>query len=448
MSPRGDPRNVEGVRAQSGLRRRGVQDVLIGVVFYLSVMAITIRIDNAESSTPGHRFDGLTAFLILGASLALALRHKFPRLHVYVILVLTITYIARDYVGGPFFLAIFIAIGTAASVLPTREALRPAIISFVALAVSGFVVDSEEASGWVHLLYLSWAVVAFLAGKGIRDRRELLAGLRDRNQYLEDTREEEARRRVAEERVRIARDLHDIVAHNIAGISLQAATGAHVAETHPEKAQEALLAIKDASRQTLEELRSTLHLLRQGEEDVPLAPTPGLDALADLVEAVEGNGVPTTLEVLGDVDSVPDAVAGAAYRIVQESLTNVMRHAGPARATVVVDRVGEGLTVRVEDDGRGVSANVDEGPTGHGLSGMRERALALGGTVEAGPRPGGGYRVRAWLPVNPPEPVLDDSSGDGSDDDVDPRPQWVVDLHGRKHAWHGSSKGPWHEATW
>jgi signal transduction histidine kinase len=431
----------------TGLRRRGVQDVLVGVVFYLSVMAITIRIDNAESSTPGHRFDGLTAFLILGASVALMFRHRFPRGHVYVILLLTIAYVQRDYVGGPFFLAIFIAIGTAASVLPTRQAVRPAVISFVALAVSGVVVESSEASGWVHLLYLSWAIVAFLAGKGIRDRREMLAGLRERNRYLEDTREEEARRRVAEERVRIARDLHDIVAHNIAGISLQAATGAHVAETHPEKAREALVAIKDASRQTLEELRSTLHLLRQGEEDVPLAPTPGLDALADLVEAVEGNGVPTTLEVLGDVDSVPDAVAGAAYRIVQESLTNVMRHAGPARATVVVDRVGEGLTVRVEDDGRGVSANVDEASSGHGLSGMRERALALGGTVEAGPRPGGGYRVRAWLPVVPVEPEPDDGV-DGDRGERDPRPQWVVDVRSRKHGWHGSSHGPWHEATW
>jgi signal transduction histidine kinase len=300
------------------VRRRGVQDALIGFVFYLSVMAITIRIDAAESSTPGHRFDDITAFLILGASLGLAFRHRFPRLHVYFILGLTLIYIGRDYVGGPFYLAIFIAIGTAASVLPPREAIRPAVVSFAALALSGFVVDSEEASGWVHLLYLSWAVVAFLAGKGIRDRRELLAGLRERNRYLEETRDEEARRSVAEERVRIARDLHDIVAHNIAGISLQAATGAHVAETHPEKAREALLAIKDASRQTLEELRSTLHLLREGEDAAPLAPTPGLEALADLVEAVDGNGVPTTLEVLGDLGSVPDAVAGAANRIVQE----------------------------------------------------------------------------------------------------------------------------------
>ena len=313
---------------------------------------------------------------------------------------LTVVYIARDYVGGPFFLAIFIAIGTVASILPTREALRPAVIAFVAMAISGFVVDSEETEGWAHLLYLSWSVVAFLAGKTIRDRRELLDGLRKRNQQLEETREEEALRRVAEERVRIARDLHDIVAHNIAGISLQAATGAHVADAHPEQARAALLAIREASRQTLDELRTTLHLLREGDDDAPLAPTPGLDALDELIASVVANGVPTTLEVLGDTSDVPDAVAGAAYRIIQESLTNVMRHAGPARATVQVDRVTDGLSVRVEDDGRGVSAVQAATVTGHGLSGMRERALALGGSVDAGPRPGGGFRVRAWLPVD------------------------------------------------
>jgi signal transduction histidine kinase len=235
--------------------------------------------------------------------------------------------------------------------------------------------------------------------------------------------------------VRIARDLHDIVAHNIAGISLQAASGAHVAETHPDKAREALLAIKDASRQTLDELRSTLHLLREGEDDAPLAPTPGLDELDDLIESVRANGVPTTLEVLGDVGAVPEAVAGAAYRIVQESLTNVMRHAGPAKATVSVDRVGDGLVVRVEDDGRGASANVD-GPAGHGLSGMHERALALGGSVEAGPRPGGGYRVRAWLPVEPPPAESGDRDFGEEWWARRPPPPWHPD-HRR-----------WHESSW
>jgi signal transduction histidine kinase len=414
------------------LRRRGVQDVLIAVIFFVSVMVITIRIDNAEGTAPGHDFDVLTALLILWASVALALRHVAPRVVLFVTLGLTMVYVLRDYTGGPFFLAIFVAIFTVASVYPAEKAVGPALISFITLAASGLFVDSEEVSGWAHVLYASWAIVAFLAGKGVRDRRMLVAGLQEQNRRLEETQEEEALRRVAEERVRIARDLHDIVAHNIAGISLQAATGAYVADTHPDKAREALLAIKEASRQTLDELRSTLHLLREGDEAVPLAPTPGLGALEDLVESVNANGVTTTLEVLGDVGAVPDAVAGAAYRIVQESLTNVMRHAGPASATVIVDRVGEGLLVRIEDDGRGASANVDGEPAGHGLSGMSERALALGGTVEAGPRPGGGYRVRAWLPVEPP--VDESASGDFAEEwwAQRPPPPW----HPEHRRWH------------
>jgi signal transduction histidine kinase len=440
----GATRTVMGV-IPPVLRRQGVQDVLIGIGFYLSVMPITIRIDNASGSVPSNHFDAGTAFLILGASVALAFRHRLPRLHLYAILALTVLYILRDYTGGPFFLAVFIAVATVASILPSREALRHAAVVFVVLAISGFVVDSEETQGWAHLLYLSWSVVAFLGGKTVRDRRELLEGLRERNRQLEETQEEEALRRVAEERVRIARDLHDIVAHNIAGISLQAATGAHVADAHPDQAREALLAIKDASRQTLDELRTTLHLLRQGDEDAPLAPTPGLDALDDLVEAVNANGVPTTLEVMGDAASVPDAVAGAAYRIIQESLTNVMRHAGPAKAAVLVDRVGDGLNVRIEDDGRGASTAVDAEPHGHGISGMRERALALGGTVEAGPRPGGGYRVRAWLPVDPGAAVVDEAEPeDERGEPVDrPGPPWR-----HEGGWHGSSRGPWHEVTW
>ena len=278
MPSAGSARNVDGVTRPMVLRRRGVQDVLIAAVFFVSVMVITIRIDNAEGTTPGHHFDALTALLILWASVALALRHVAPRVTLFVILGLTLVYVLRDYTGGPFFLAIFIAIGTVASVLPPEQALGPALVAFIALAASGLFVESEEVSPWAHVLYASWAIVAFLAGKGIRDRKMLVAGLQERNRHLEETQEEEARRRVAEERVRIARDLHDIVAHNIAGISLQAATGAHVADTHPDKARDALLAIKEASRQTLDELRSTLHLLREGDEAAPLAPTPGLDA--------------------------------------------------------------------------------------------------------------------------------------------------------------------------
>lgn len=413
MAQRRAARNVAGVDLRCTLRRPGVQDALIALVFTVSVVLITQRIDMDESEA-GRHLDGLAyAAMVVGGG-ALALRHRLPRGHLAIVLAATVVYVLRDYTGGPFFLAVFIAIGTVASILPTRQALGPTVAAVATLALAGFVVDSEETSGAAHLLYLSWSILAFLAGKAVRDRRELLAGLRERNRHLEETREEEARRQVAEERVRIARDLHDIVAHNIAGISLQAATGAHVAGAHPDQARMALVAIREASRQTLDELRSTLHLLRQGDDEAPLAPAPGLDALPDLVGSVSATGIPVSLELAGEVADVPEAVAGSAYRIVQESLTNVMRHAGAASAEVRVERRADGLALRVVDDGRGGPAVPDDGrPAGHGIGGMRERAAALGGTVHAGPGAGGGWTVDAWLPV----------AFDPADPDVAPQPE-------------------------
>ncbi len=372
---------------------------------------ITIGIDRAE---PGKQLDAVAYGIMLAVGAALAVRRRWPEAALFFTLGVTIVYLVRGYDGGPIYLGTFILIGTLASVRPTREALRLTVIAVVGLGLAGILVEPVgDDSRWAHLLYGSWSILAFLAGKTVRDRRELLSGLRERNRHLEESREEEARRRVAEERVRIARDLHDIVAHNIAGISLQAATGAHVADGHPDQAREALIAIRQASRQTLDELRSTLHLLREGDDAAPLAPTPGLADLDELAAFVSRSGVPVDVEIRGGEAEIAEAVSCAAFRIVQESLTNVMRHAGPARASVVVERTLTGLEVSVTDDGRGAAA-VDGGGLrpGHGISGMRERALALGGTVDAGPRPGGGFSVVAHLPAvghedgpDPPEPA-------------------------------------------
>jgi signal transduction histidine kinase len=389
-------RTVEGVSPPPLLRRPEVVDALVGLVFAASVIPITYKLDSGQ---PGRPVDALTVVCILVAAGALTVRRRWPTAVLGVITVVTAVYAGRNYPGGPFFLALFVAVGTLASEVDTRAAVVPIVIAMVPLAVVGFVVDNPTEPGWAHLLYLSWAIVAFLAGKAVRDRRELLRGLRERAQYLEETREEEALRRVAEERVRIARDLHDIVAHNIAGISLRAASAAHVADERPEDARRALLAIRDASRQTLDDLRSTLHLLREGDEAAPLVPTSGLADLPELVESVTRSGVPVGVEVRGD-GAVPTAVDSAAYRIVQEALTNVMRHAGPASATVIVDHRPDALEVLVEDDGGG-NGNAAGGRHGHrhGIAGMQERAAALGGTVDAGPRQGGGFRVRAHLPI-------------------------------------------------
>jgi signal transduction histidine kinase len=382
------------------LRRRSAQDLLVGLVFTVSVVAITFKLDPGQ---PGRDLDVVGVACMLAAGTALVFRRRWPLPVLATVLAATVIYMVRDYPGGPFYLGVFVAVGTVASELDTRRALPPVAASMAVLALAGLLVDTADDPGWAHLLYLTWSIVAFLIGKAIRDRRELLGSLRDRNRQLEETREEEALRRVAEERVRIARDLHDIVAHNIAAISLQAASAAYVADIRPDQAREALLTIRQASRQTLDELRSTLDVLRAGDEAAPLAPTPGLADLPDLLDSVTRSGVPVRIEQRGVRPEVPGAVDCAAYRIVQESLTNVMRHAGTATATVIVDHRSDALDLLVEDDGRGSTPAGRGDPggsngTGHGIAGMRERASALGGTVEAGPRQGGGYRVRAHLP--------------------------------------------------
>jgi signal transduction histidine kinase len=208
-------------------------------------------------------------------------------------------------------------------------------------------------------------------------------------------------RAVSEERVRIARELHDVVAYSFATISVQAGVAAHVLEEQPEQAAEALAAIKSASKEALGELRVILGMLRCVDAvESPLS-APGLARLDALAASTTASGVPTHARVEGRPRQLPSAVDLAAFRIVQESLANILRHAGPASAVVTIRYERDGLTVEVEDDGGGTAGGncaPSEG-SGHGIAGMGERARALGGEFEAGPRPHGGFRVRARLPV-------------------------------------------------
>ena len=294
---------------------------------------------------------------MVGVGVALAFRRRWPTGTLYAILALTLVYVIRDYTGGPFFLAVFIAIATVASVMPTREALPRVAVAFVALALSGFFVDSADESGWVHLLYLSWSVVAFLAGKtrsgppraphrpagaqptprGDPGGRGPAPGGRGTGPH----RSGPARHRGPQHR-----------RHQPAGRD-RCLRGRRPSRQGPRRPP------GHSPGQPPDPRRPPLapsHVLRDGDDSAPLAPTPGLSALPMLVDSVVEAGVPVTLVLEGDTGAVPEAVAGAAYRIVQESLTNVMRHAGPARVTVAVTRLADGLDVSVEDDGRGASA--------------------------------------------------------------------------------------------
>jgi signal transduction histidine kinase len=237
----------------------------------------------------------------------------------------------------------------------------------------------------------AWLLVLFGIGEWVRIRRERAA-------EAVRMREGEARRRASEERLRIAQELHDALGHHLSLINVQAGVALHVNEELPHEVRGALSAIKDASKEGLSELRSVLEILRQDGERAPRSPTSTLDRVEDLIGQARAAGLQVALSIDGTSRPLPFGVDVAAFRIVQEALTNVARHAGRAAATVRIEYGDRDLVVEVDDDGRGTTAiNGDGG--GKGILGMRERAAALGGELDAGPRPEGGYRVRARLPL-------------------------------------------------
>jgi signal transduction histidine kinase len=261
----------------------------------------------------------------------------------------------------------------------------------------------------VQTLVVNMGVVAatWLLGQVAHNYRASAARLEERTTELERAREELARRAVTEERLRLARELHDVVAHAMSVIAVQSGVGAHVATTQPKEARRSLAAIEATSRAALEELRRLLEVLRQ--EDEPqgdLAPVPGLADLDSLLAEVSKAGLAVKLQVNGTRPQLPAGVDLSAYRIVQEALTNVVKHAGPARAQVTIRYRDHEVAVEVTDDGRGAVTSASDGRvgTGHGLIGMRERVQAFGGDLQTGPRPGGGFRVAARLPFAVDQP--------------------------------------------
>jgi signal transduction histidine kinase len=239
--------------------------------------------------------------------------------------------------------------------------------------------------------------VAAALGDATRSRRAYVAAVEQRALEAERTREDEARRRVEEERLRIARELHDVTAHSLSIIALQAGAAEKAVHRDPDSAIAALRTIRVTSKDSLDELRAMLGVLRSADEDAPLTPTGRLERLPELVAAVEQAGVHVTLDVAEDLGDVPAYADVSAYRIVQEAITNVVRHAQASTARVKIGREDDDLTLEIADDGRGAVAGTPI--EGHGIAGMRERVAALGGTFEAGPVAGGGFRVAARLPL-------------------------------------------------
>ncbi len=348
---------------------------------------------------PGRRpLDALAYTLLVAAPVALVVRRRYPAPVLAFVFGVTLAYWAIGYARGPIFFALIVAFFTAVMLGHRLFAVLCLAAGYVSFLWLPYLVGTEAAAPTVaaDLGLAAWLLVLLSAAELLRIRRT-------RNLEEARTREEEDRRRASEERLRIARDLHDVLAHNISLINVQAGVALHLMDERPEQARTALTAIKQASKQALTELRSVLDILREGGEHAPRAPAPTLDRLDDLVSGATAAGLEVRTRIEGKAWPLPTGVDGAAFRIVQEALTNVARHAGPASATVYLLYGEDDLTVQVDDDGHGPSPAAGTAGTcgsGKGIQGMHERVTALGGELRAGPRQGGGFRVRARLPVN------------------------------------------------
>jgi signal transduction histidine kinase len=344
-------------------------------------------------------FDALAVVLLVGSGLALFFRRRHPVIVLAVAGSATVLYHALAYPNGPFVIALAVAIFAAVRSGHRTAAWVGAGAFYVGYFVlARFVGHHEVPELGPTLGFGAWLLVVLVVADLVRVQRERVADAA-RN------RAEEQKRRASEERLRVARELHDVLAHNISLINVQAGVALHLIDERPEQARTALAAIKQASKDALGELRSVLGVLRAPDDEAPRAPAPSLSRLEGLVSRAASAGLTVEVAVDGEPRQLPAPVDLAAFRIVQEALTNVTRHSGTARsATVHLRYDDEDLTVEIDDDGRGLPGRPADAlaGTGSGIQGMRERAIALGGTLEAGPRIGGGFSVTATLPVSGP----------------------------------------------
>jgi signal transduction histidine kinase len=377
----------------------------VGVAVGVGAAAITYTAAYGEGEERFRDPDAIGYGLTGVAALALIERRREPVAVFAVTLAATLAYIGRNYATGAISLALLVALTTLAAEGNHRRTAAAAVLmlgSFV-LVRALWVYDGFNYRRTLISpgLVIGGSIAAVFLGLALSSRRAYIAEVEDRAERAERSREEEARRRVDAERIRIAREFHDIVGHSIATINVLAGAAVHAMDKRPQAAADALRTIKATSQQALREVRAGLGALQQHDGEEPRAPTPGLAQLDLLVATTSKAGVSTQVHVHGVPRPLAAPVDLAAYRIVQESLTNVIRHARADSAAVSLVYDDGRVIVEVEDSGRGGGA-VDGAMagSGRGIAGMQERALALGGEFEAGPREGGGFRVRASLPLS------------------------------------------------
>ncbi|MFF8410401.1 sensor histidine kinase [Streptomyces omiyaensis] len=381
-------------------------DALLAFAVLVTMIAASFTDPHGSVTGPtfGDRAPTLAGVgMMTAAAVALVLRRRRPFAVLGLTGVLSLVELLGDVRPAPVTISAVVALYTVASRTDRPTTWRVGLATMTALAVAAMAFGPTPWYAQENLGVFAWTGMAAAAGDAVRSRRAFVDAIRERAERAERTREEEARRRVAEERLRIARDLHDVVAHHIALVNVQAGVASHVMDKRPDQAKEALAHVREASRSALDELRATVGLLRQsGDPEAPTEPAPGLAVLDGLLDSFRKAGLPVSLARADGGRQLPAAVDLAAYRIVQEALTNVRKHAGPdVRAEVSVVLVGRTVEITVLDDGVPPAVPAPEPSGGHGLLGMRERVGALGGALTAAPRYGGGFRVQAILPLTP-----------------------------------------------
>ncbi len=350
----------------------------------------------------------------LGFSTVVALRRKAPEkmlLLAILVGVVQLVFDVRPGVGNFAMLVITYTVATAGERWASRLAL---IGSLSAAALSQLRWEAEPGGSWAQVIFVTVImtvpfVLAWVLGDSLRTRRAYFDQLEERAARLEREREAQSKVAVAAERARIARELHDVVAHNVSVMVVQADGAAYVMDAAPDQAKQALETISGTGRQALAEMRRLLGVLRTGDapESGEYVPQPDVEQIEDLVAQVRQTGLEVDFKVEGTPRPLPSGVELTAYRVVQEALTNTRKHGGPdAGASVRLVYFDDGLGLLIEDDGRGAAHELYEDGgadgAGHGMIGMRERVGMVGGTLDAGPRPGGGFRISALLPLKPP----------------------------------------------
>ena len=335
--------------------------------------------------------------LLLAGPVALLLRTIYPYTVLMTVIAITMVYLAAGFRIGPVFASLIVAFLTAAVVGPRWRTYPLPLLGWVAVVWLIPLLRGEDPPPAVAIgAIAAWLIVLVAVAEGIRQRRAVMDARRQRRAAMAREAQSEEERRATQARLSIARELHDVLAHSLSMINVQSSVALELLDSHPERAGPALGAIKDASRQAISDVHSLVEALRT-EQGQPTAPTPGIADLDSLVSAARATGLTVTTAASGEPRPLPAVIDVAAARIVQESLTNVVRHSTAEHAVVTVTYGLDALGVTVENDGRPLNAAPSSG--GSGIAGMRERARALGGELSVRRHPGGGFSVAASLPL-------------------------------------------------